>query len=179
MSLGKFQITANCYRRSNVVYMLMLHSKCRINVPIGSRSNIWSGNIWNVPNLLSVGKWWVPSTRAYNVLKMFSLVSRPPCPQCDTHPAKFTHEVQRPRIVRSLYNKLCSTGRMWGFLVAILGLISDIWVVVSTTLCALLVIKISLSLDSLLKKLTWMTWLVAAWTGQFPVICFRCGGWGL
>ena len=56
--------------------------KCCINVPIGSRSNTWSGNIWNVPNLLSVGKWWVPSTRAYNVLKMFSLVSRPPCPQC-------------------------------------------------------------------------------------------------
>ena len=52
-----------------------------INVPIGSRSNTWSGNIWNVPNLLSAGKWWVPSTRAYNVLKMFLLVSRPPCPQ--------------------------------------------------------------------------------------------------
>ena len=76
------QMTANCYRWSNVVYMLMLHSKCCINVPIGSRSNTWSRNIWNVPNLLSVGKWWVPSTRAYNVLKMFSLVSRPPCPQC-------------------------------------------------------------------------------------------------
>ena len=29
-----------------------------------------------------MGKWWVPSTRAYNVLKMFSLVSRPPHPQC-------------------------------------------------------------------------------------------------
>ena len=56
--------------------------KSCINVPIGSRLNIWSGNIWNVPNLLLVGKWWVPSTRAYNVLKMFSLVSRPPCPQC-------------------------------------------------------------------------------------------------
>ena len=56
--------------------------KCCINVPIGSRSNTWSGNIWNVPNLLLVGKWWVPSTRAYNVLKMFSLVSRPPHPQC-------------------------------------------------------------------------------------------------
>ena len=83
MSLGKFQITANCYRQSNVVYMLMLHSKCCINIPIGSRLNIWSGNIWNVLNLLLVGKWWVPSTRAYNVLKMFLLVSRPPCPQCN------------------------------------------------------------------------------------------------
>ena len=82
MSLGKFQMTANCYRQSNVVYMLMLRSKCCINVPIGSRSNTWSGYIWNVPNLLSVGKWQVPSTRTYNVLKMFSLVSRPPCPQC-------------------------------------------------------------------------------------------------
>ena len=50
--------------------------------PIGSRSNTWSGNIWNVPNLLLAGKWWVPSTRAYNVLKMFLLVSRPPRPQC-------------------------------------------------------------------------------------------------
>ena len=49
--------------------------------PIGSRSNTWSGNIWNVPNLLLAGKWWVPSTRAYNVLKMFLLVSRPPRPQ--------------------------------------------------------------------------------------------------
>ena len=83
MSLGKFQMTANCYRWSNVVYMLMLHSKCCINVPIGSMSNTWSGYIWNVPNLLSAGKWWVPSTRAYNVLKMFSLVSRPPRPQWD------------------------------------------------------------------------------------------------
>ena len=31
-------------------------------------------------NLLLAGKWWVPSTRACNVLKMFSLVSRPPHP---------------------------------------------------------------------------------------------------
>ena len=83
MSLGKFQMTANCYEGSNVVYMLMLHSKCCINVPMGSRSNTWSGYIWNVPNLLLVGKWQVPSTRAYNVLKMFSLVSRPPRPQWD------------------------------------------------------------------------------------------------
>ena len=74
-------MTANCYRQSNVAYMLMLHSKCCINVLIASRSNTWSGNIWNIPNLLSAGKWWVPSTRAYNVLKMFLLVSRPPCPQ--------------------------------------------------------------------------------------------------
>ena len=81
-SLGKFQMTANCYGGSNVVYMLMLHSKCCIDVPIGSRSNTQSGYIWNVPNLLLVGKWWVPSTGAYNVLKMFLLVSRPPCPQC-------------------------------------------------------------------------------------------------
>ena len=79
--LGKFQTTANCYGGSNVVYMLMLHSKYCINVPIGSRSNTWSENIWNVPNLLLAGKWQVPSTRAYNVLKMFLLVSRPPCPQ--------------------------------------------------------------------------------------------------
>ena len=82
MLLGKFQMTANCYGRSNVAYMLILHSKYCINVPIGSRLNTWSGYIWNVPNLLSAGKWQVPSTRAYNVLKMFSLVSRPPCPQC-------------------------------------------------------------------------------------------------
>ena len=63
--------------------MLILHSKCCINVPI---SCVWPGtcrNIWNVPNLLSVGKWWVHSTRACNVLKMFSLVSRPPRPQWD------------------------------------------------------------------------------------------------
>ena len=86
MSLGKFQMTVNWYRQSNVVYMLMLHSRCCINVPIGSRLNTWSGNIWDVPNLLLAGKWWVPSTRAYNVLKMFSLVSRPPHPQCDTSP---------------------------------------------------------------------------------------------
>ena len=82
MLLGKFQMTTNCYGGSNVVYMLMLHSKCCINVPIGSRLNTWSGYIWNVPNLLLVGKWRVPSTRAYNVLKMFLLVSRPPHPQC-------------------------------------------------------------------------------------------------
>ena len=82
MSLGKFQMTANCYGGSNVVYMLILHSKCCINVPIGSRLNTWSGYIWNVPNLLLVGKWRIPSTRAYNVLKMFLLVSRPPRPQC-------------------------------------------------------------------------------------------------
>ena len=72
---------ANCYGGSNVLYMLILHSKCSINVPI---SCVWPGtcrNIWNVPNLLSVGKWWVHSTRACNVLKMFLLVSRPPRPQ--------------------------------------------------------------------------------------------------
>ena len=74
-------MTANCYGGSNVAYMLILHSKCCINVLIGSRLNTWSGYIWNVPNLLSVGKWRVPSTRAYNVLKMFLLVSRPPRPQ--------------------------------------------------------------------------------------------------
>ena len=59
MLLGKFQITVNYYRQSNVVCMLMLHSKCCINVPIGSRLNTWSENIWNIPNLLSAGKWWV------------------------------------------------------------------------------------------------------------------------
>ena len=80
-SLGKFQMTANCYGGLNVVYMLMLHSKCCIDVLIGSRSNTQSGYIWNVPNLLLVGKWQVPSTRACNVLKMLSLVSRPPHPQ--------------------------------------------------------------------------------------------------
>ena len=81
MLLGKFQMIANCYGGSNVLHMLILHSKCSINVPT---SCVWPGtcrNIWNVPNLLSVGKWQVPSTRAYNVLKMFSLVSRPPRPQ--------------------------------------------------------------------------------------------------
>ena len=80
MLLGKFQMTANCYGWSNVADMLMLHSKCCINVPIGSKLNTWSGFIWNVPNLLSVDKWRVPLTRAYNVLKMFSLVSRPLTP---------------------------------------------------------------------------------------------------
>ena len=62
--------------------MLILHSKCSINVPI---SCVWPGtcrNIWNVPNLLLAGKWQVLSTRACNVLKMFLLVSRPPRPQC-------------------------------------------------------------------------------------------------
>ena len=73
---------ANCYGGSNVLHMLILHSKCSINVPT---SCVWPGtcrNIWNVPNLLSAGRWQVLSTRACNVLKMFSLVSRPPCPQC-------------------------------------------------------------------------------------------------
>ena len=81
MWLGKFQMIANCYGGSNVSHMLILHSKCCINVPTGSRSYTWTGNIWNVPNLLLAGKWWVPSTSAYNILKMFLLVSRPPCPQ--------------------------------------------------------------------------------------------------
>ena len=64
------------------MHMLILHSKCSINVPISCVQPGTCRNIWNVPNLLSVGKWWVHSTRAYNVLKMFSLVSRPPRPQC-------------------------------------------------------------------------------------------------
>ena len=81
MLLGKFQMTANCYGGSNVVYMLILHFKYCINVLMGSRLNTWSGYIWNVPNLLLAGKWQVPSTRAYNVLKMFLLVSRSPRPQ--------------------------------------------------------------------------------------------------
>ena len=90
MLLGKFQMTADCYGGSNVVYMLMLYSKCCINVPIGSRLNTWSGYIWNVPNLLLAGKWQVPSTRAYNVLKMFSLVSRHPCPQWEDVPESWS-----------------------------------------------------------------------------------------
>ena len=81
MLLDKFQMIANCYGGSNVLYMLILHSKCCINVPISCVRPGTCRNIWNVPNLLSVGKWWVHSTRACNVLKMFSLVSRPPCPQ--------------------------------------------------------------------------------------------------
>ena len=40
------------------------------------------------------------------------------------------------------------------FLVGVLGLVSDIRLVVWTTLCALLVIEISLSLHWILKKLT-------------------------
>ena len=34
--------------------------------------------------ILLAGKWQVLSTRACNVLKMFSLISRPPRPQCKT-----------------------------------------------------------------------------------------------
>ena len=74
---------ANCYGGSNVLYMLILHSKCCINVPISCVQPGTCRNIWNVPNLLSAGKWQVHSTRAYNVLKMLSLVSRPPRPQWD------------------------------------------------------------------------------------------------
>ena len=68
--VGKFQMTANCYRQSNVVYMLMLHSKCCINVPIGSRLN----------TLLECTQSVIGGRGGY-VLKMFSLVSRPPHPQ--------------------------------------------------------------------------------------------------
>ena len=82
MSLDKFQMIANCYGGSNVLHMLILHSKCCINVPTSCVRPGTCRNIWNVPNLLSVGKWQVLSTRACNVLKMFSLISRPPCPQC-------------------------------------------------------------------------------------------------
>ena len=82
MLLDKFQMFANCYGGSNVLHMLILHSKCCINVPISCVQPGTCRNIWNVPNLLSMGKWQVLSTRACNVLKMFSLVSRPPCPQC-------------------------------------------------------------------------------------------------
>ena len=82
MPLDKFQMIVNCYGGSNVLYMLILHSKCCINVPLSCVQPGTCRNIWNVPNLLSVGKWWVHSTRACNVLKMFSLVSRPPRPQC-------------------------------------------------------------------------------------------------
>ena len=73
---------ANCCGGSNVLHMLILHSKCSINIPT---SCVWPGtcrNIWNVPNLLLAGKWQVLSTRACNVLKMFSLVSRPSHPWC-------------------------------------------------------------------------------------------------
>ena len=66
------------------------HLKQISNVPIGHVVETFSECHWgnfkcciNVPNLLLAGKWWVPSTRAYNVLKMFSLVSRPPRPQWD------------------------------------------------------------------------------------------------
>ena len=82
MLLDKFQMIANCYRGSNVLHMLILHSKCSINVPTSCVRPGTCRNIWNVPNLLSVGKWQVLSTRACNVLKMFLLVSRPPRPQC-------------------------------------------------------------------------------------------------
>ena len=73
---------ASCYGGSNVLHMIILHSKCCINVPTSCVQPGTCRNIWNVPNLLLVGKWQVLSTRACNVLKMFSLVSRPPCPQC-------------------------------------------------------------------------------------------------
>ena len=81
MLLDKFQMITNCYGGSNVLHMLILHSKCSINVPTSCVQPGTCRNIQNVPNLLSAGKWQVLSTRAYNVLKMFSLVSRPPRPQ--------------------------------------------------------------------------------------------------
>ena len=81
MLLDKFQLIANCYGGSNVLHMLILHSKCSINVPTSCVRPGTCRNIWNVPNLLLVGKWQVLSTRACNVLKMFSSVSRPPHPQ--------------------------------------------------------------------------------------------------
>ena len=81
MSLDKFQMIANCYGGSNVLHMLILHSKCSINVPISCVQPGTCRNIWNVPNLLSAGKWQVLPTRACNVLKMYLLVSRPPRPQ--------------------------------------------------------------------------------------------------
>ena len=81
MLLDKFQMIANCYGGSNVLHMLILHSKCSINVPTSSVRPGTCRNIWNVPNLLLAGKWQVLSTRACNVLKMFSSVSRPPHPQ--------------------------------------------------------------------------------------------------
>ena len=64
------------------MHMLILHSKCSINVPTSCVRPGTCRNIWNVPNLLLAGKWQVLSTRACNVLQMFLLVSRPPCPQC-------------------------------------------------------------------------------------------------
>ena len=83
MLLDKFQMIANCYGGSNVLHMLILHSKCSINIPTSCIQPGTCRNIWNVPNLLSAGKWQVLSTRACNVLKMFLLVSRPCCPQCN------------------------------------------------------------------------------------------------
>ena len=82
---------ANCYGGSNILHMLILHSKCSINVPTSCVQPGTCRNIWNVPNLLSVGKWQVLSTRACNVLKMFSLVSRPPHPQCRQCLHSLTH----------------------------------------------------------------------------------------
>ena len=81
MLLDKFQMIANCYGGSNALHMLILHSKCSINVPTSCVQPGTCRNIWNLPNLLLAGKWQVLSTRACNVLNMFLLVSRPPCPQ--------------------------------------------------------------------------------------------------
>ena len=103
MPLDKFQMIANCYGGSDVLHMLILHSKCSINVPT---SCVWPGtckNIWNVPNLLLVGKWQVLSTRACNVLKMFLSVSRPPCPQCTWH----GFSSLRPELLLPLKQLMC------------------------------------------------------------------------
>ena len=115
MLLDKFQMIANCYGGSNVLHMLILHSKCSINVPT---SCVWPGtcrNIWNVPNLLLAGKCQVLSTRACNVLKMFSLVSRPPRPQCAPFPWKSGAPPPRSRCdqaVRSAWSLHCSRGAL-------------------------------------------------------------------
>ena len=44
------------------MHMLILHSKCSINVPTSCVQPGTCRNIWNVPNLLSAGKWQVLST---------------------------------------------------------------------------------------------------------------------
>ena len=95
MLLDKFQMIANCYGGSNVLHMLILHSKCSINIPTSCVRPGTCRNIWNVPNLLLAGKWQVLSTRACNVLKMFLLVSRPPHPQCM---ANMQHPIIRPPV---------------------------------------------------------------------------------
>jgi len=92
-----------CYWWSHVGYMLRLYSRYTPNV-IGGY--IWVtcwGYIPNVPQMWLVdtlgGKW----SRACNLPKMFSLVSRAPRPQCRLTPARLSW-VHKP-----LLNHLVST----------------------------------------------------------------------